>query len=366
MPQFRFVFLADSDVRLMPNAGDSPAAWAFEHGSTERVLVRDVLDHINGVPRHQKLCLNVVCEGGTLDDHLHDHARALAETTLILLSASSRAPTGDVEFFVAYETTPNENGRAFLQWLPASELPAPRTPAPHELMGEIWDAIQRAAAADAPLAQRVVLSMSWYRRAIRETEPLFRFTNLWLSLEALNPRLADAFEVSADERQGLSGVRRLLEELTGDRKTFRAAVKARQDILHVKRVLPVDVRRRVEPLLVSLDDAVAAGWRRLLSVPDRAAGPAAAVWPYPNRFIIRARLQPDAEGWSDHRHPWFDQELNITAREPAAPGKVTYDQSPKWTMQNAEDCTELSYELRGPVTPNPPHIEPGTEDAMSV
>jgi hypothetical protein len=46
---FRFVFLAASDARLMENAADSPAAWAFELSSTERVLVRDVVDLVSGI-----------------------------------------------------------------------------------------------------------------------------------------------------------------------------------------------------------------------------------------------------------------------------------------------------------------------------
>lgn len=229
----------------------------------------------------------------------------------------------------------------------------------------MWDAILGAAAADPSLAQRIVLSMSWYRRAVRETERLFRFSNLWLSLEASNPRLADLFNIPAQERQGLSGVRRLLEDLTGNDKTFKAAVKARNDLLHVNRVLPDEARGRIEPLLGSLDDAVVAGWRKLLSIADEVAGPTLAVWPYPNRYIIRARLQPDAEGWSDERHPWFDQTLELKAREPTAPGKVTYDQSPTWTMYHATDCTEFVLELRGAITPHPPRIESRREDGTS-
>lgn len=65
MALFRFVFLADSDARLMRNAGDDPAAWAFEQSYAERVLVRDVLDHLDGVPRHRKLCLTVVAMAPT-------------------------------------------------------------------------------------------------------------------------------------------------------------------------------------------------------------------------------------------------------------------------------------------------------------
>ena len=362
MAQFRFVFLANSDTRLMQNAADSPAEWAFVHGAAERVVVRDVVDQLDGVPRHVRLCLIVTCDGEALDDALHDHAHSLAETTLILISAASRAPTGDIEFFVAYEITPNANGRAFVQWLAAAELPEPRTPAPQDLMSAIWSGIYRAANDDPPLVQRVVLSMSWYRRALRETEVLFRFSNLWLSLEALNPRLADHFNVAPGDRKGLSGARLLLEEETGDREVFNRAVKARNDLLHANRVLPAAVRNRVEPLLKALDDAIVAGWRRLLSVPVEAAGPILPVWPHPSRYIVRARLQPDAEGWSEGRHPWFDQELKLAARAPIVPGKVTYDQSPTWTMHHAEDCSEFSYELRGAVTPNPATVESSPHD----
>lgn len=361
---FRFVFIAASDARLMERAADDPAEWIFEHSATEKVLVRDVVARTNEVPRHAMLNVQVTCSGTALTDDLFDHARALAETTLILISGASRAPTGDLDFFVAYETTPNAEGHSFLQWLAAAEVPAPRTPVSASLMGELWDAINTAASSDPPLAERVVLSMSWYRRALRETEPLFRFTNLWLALEAINPRLADDFDVPSDERQGLSGLRRHMEETsTNGRALFRASVKARNDLLHVNRVLPADVRQRIAPLIAPLDDALIAALRKLLLKPTSAAAfPASSVWPYPNRYIVRAKLQPDEEGWSKDRHPWFDQELNLKLREPAEAGKVTYDQSPTWTLNNAKQGTDLSYEFRGAETPHPPQTHAENDD----
>lgn len=355
------MFLVDSDVRLMPNAADDAGEWAFEHSPTERVLVRDVIDDINGVPRHRMLCLLVTCHGTDLDDSLLGHARELAESTLILLSASSRAQTADVEFFVAYEVSENEKGRAILQWLIVPDLPQPRTPAPHALNAEVWEAIHRAAADDQPLAQSVVLSMSWYRRALRETEVLFRFSNLWLSLETLTHPLADSFSIPPNKRGNLAGLRKFLVEQTGGNGTFKRANRARNDMFHGDHVLPAAIRATVEPMIGTLDDAVVSAWRRLLSISDEAVGPSVAVWPHPDRFIIRARLKPDEEGWSEARHPWFEQEdLNITGREPEAPGKIRYDVSPTWTARNtapADDDTEFSFEIRGGDRPNPPRIE---------
>lgn len=356
MARFRLVYLATTAVRIMEHAADSPAAWAFELSSTERVLVRDVVDQHDEVQRHQRLCLLVTCEGEDLDDELEQHARSLAETTLILLSAAGRAPTGDAEFFVGYEISDERDGRQFLQWLPAPELPEPRTPVPEALMGAIWDAINAATSSDPPLAQRAVLSMSLYRRSARETEVLFRFTNLWLALEAMNPRLADVYGVADDERQGLAGAKRLVDEVTGDPTVFGAAVKARNDLLHANRVLPEEIRRRVQPQLADLDRSVIAGWRKILSLPETLIWPASSVWPYPNRYVLRAVLQPDVEGWSEDRHPWFDMQIALEPKTAERLGQITYSQSAKFTMHNATNGSQIRFEQRGADSPHAPRV----------
>jgi hypothetical protein len=365
MRQFRFVFLANSDVRLMERAADPAASFRFELGSEGTALVRDVVEDHQGVPCHKLLNLQVTCERPDLDDATMAHARAVAETILLLLSAIARAPTGDVEFFVAYEITPGAVDRALLQWLPAPELPEPRTPAPHELLDEVWMKLHAAAEREPSLTERIVLSMSWYRRALRETEVLFRFSNLWLALEALNPRLCDYFNIPSAQRGGLPGLRQLLDEVAGT-GAFAQAVQARNDLLHVNRVRPDTIRALVEPIIRELDDAVVEGWGRLLEVAkDTRAAPSSSVWPYPNRYVLRATVRPDTEGWSENRHPWFDQIIALKLRQPARPGSITYDQSPTWTPHNVATAQLLSYEARGAETPNPPRSEgPGEIHVM--
>jgi hypothetical protein len=52
-----------------------------------------------------------------------------------------------------------------------------------------------------------------------------------------------------------------------------------------------------------------------------------------------------------------DKEVTMEPEEPAAPGKVTFSYSPTWTLHNAKQATDLSFELRGPETPHPPTVE---------
>jgi hypothetical protein len=151
--------------------------------------------------------------------------------------------------------------------------------------------------------------------------------------------------------------RRLLETVLGEDTTFKTLVGSRNDLLHANRVLPEDIRARVEPLMTKLDDALVLGWRELLGVPTDCVGPKSSVRPYPMRFVLRAVLQPDDEGWSENRHPWFEYTIRLSPREPDEPGQVKYDQTPQFTMRNASNCTELHFEHRGPDVPNPVRIE---------
>jgi hypothetical protein len=355
--RFRFVYLANSDVRLMEKAADPPGRFCFEHSPTELVVVRDVIDYLDGVPRHRMLDVQVTCDGDSLNETTLAHAHALAESTLILLSAVARAPTGDVQFVVAYEITPGAEACALLQYLAADEVPAPRTPAPSEFLQGIWTATYTAVASDPPLATRVIISMSWYRRALRELDDLFRFSNLWLACEALNPRLCDEYSIPNNERGGLPGMRRLLQEVLGEDITFKAAVAARNDLLHANRVLPEDIRRRVRPIISKLDDALIEGWRILLALPKDAEVPQSSVRPYPSGYVLQAMVRPDAEGWSEDRHPQFGQIIQLKAQEPERPGDVKYEQSPTWKLRNALEFSHFSYGHLGPETPNPYRVE---------
>ena len=42
--------------------------------------------------------------------------------------------------------------------------------------------------------------MSWFRQALEETDPLFRFHKLWIGVEALNPLLDEHYEIPTDQR----------------------------------------------------------------------------------------------------------------------------------------------------------------------
>ena len=359
MPEYCFVFAAESHVRLMQKPSEPPGAARFEWSPTESVRVRDMLDELDGVPRHRLLGIEVTCEADTLDDAFAG-ANALAETTLILLACAARAPTRRADFVLAYEITRNADEREFLQWLDVPELPETRIPAPQRLLGELLYKLQEASVEDPPLGQRVTLSMSWYRRALRETEVLFRFTNLWLALEALNPRLCDHYQIPQDQRKGLPGLKRLLSESTGTDATFGQAVKARNDLLHATRALPDDIRHGVEPLLPALDQALIAGWRTLLKLSETPEVQS-SVWPSPVRFVVRATVRPDAEGWSENRPPRFELSNELELSEPDEAGNLSFNLSPTWTLHAMSSARDIQFELRGPETPNPLKITSADE-----
>src|SRR4051812_31755808 len=91
--------------------------------------------------------------------------------------------------------------------------------------------------------------------------------------------------------------------------------------------------------------------QRTVSVPRRRCGHIQSF----SCFV--GLLQPDDDGWSEDRHPWFEYTIKLSPREPDQPGQIKFDQTPKLTMRNAKNCTELQFEHRGPDVPNPVRIE---------
>src|ERR1700733_1212271 len=152
MPEFRFIFAVEGHVRLAQHPTEGPAAATFEW-DRDTVRLRDMIDEREGVPRHRILGVEVSCRGGALDT-LFDHASELAETTLILVSCAARAPTMSADFLLAYETTPDADERAFLQWVPVPEMPQARIAAPEELLGALFYKVQEAVEENPKLGQR--------------------------------------------------------------------------------------------------------------------------------------------------------------------------------------------------------------------
>jgi hypothetical protein len=342
----------------MAKAADPARAMRFEfadHAGT--VLVRDQLEDRGGIPCHAGLELQVATEGSVLDGRTFEQARAAAETVLMLLSGASRAPTQDVEARLAYELPLAGEASALKQWFDASEIPPTPVPVPVAALGALWHAINETAVDQPELAQRVIISMSWYRRALREVEDLYRFQQLWLAFEAIEPRLAEAYEVPPSERAGFQGLRRLANEVGGGSELVSAALGVRRDLFHTRRVLPDDMRARIRPVLAQLDRLVTSAWWKLLELPADAGLPASSVRPFRQRFIVWTDVAPDDQGWSEDRHPYFDLELALTRRAPAAPGQVTYSTSPSFTLRNAESRGDLQFEQRGPETSAPPHVQ---------
>jgi hypothetical protein len=66
-----------------------------------------------------------------------------------------------------------------------------------------------------------MLSLSWHRLGMSETDPLTRFLILWLASEALGPLLREHYHV---EGQGFQGLRALAEKLGEGGSAFITAV----------------------------------------------------------------------------------------------------------------------------------------------
>jgi hypothetical protein len=353
----RFVLTAHGDVRLMANAADPPGAMRFEFADDAgTVFVRDQLEDRSGIPYHAGLELQVAIQGSALDGRTFERAHAGAETILMLLSAASRAPTANVEPRLAYELPVTGKASALKQWFDASEIPPTPVPVPVPALDALWRAVHEMAVNRPELAQRVIISMSWYRRALREVEDLYRFQQLWLAFEAIDPSLADAYRLPASERAGFQGLRRLADEVGGGSQLVSTALGVRRDLFHTRRVLPDHMRARIRPVLAQLDRLVTAAWWKLLELPDDAVLPASSVRPFPQRFVVWMDVAPDEQGWSEDRHPHFDLQLAFARQAPAAPGQVTFSTSPSVTLHNAVSRGDLHFEQWGPETSAPPYV----------
>ena len=112
----------------------------------------------------------------TADDVLSaaDAAKNWAESVLTLLTGAARAPAGPAELEVAYEITPGIREREFAQWYTDVPVLLGKTPVTREAFGALFEPLLvfDPGISDERLSHRMMLSVSWHRLAMAETDRL--------------------------------------------------------------------------------------------------------------------------------------------------------------------------------------------------
>jgi hypothetical protein len=355
--RFRIVYSTETQFRLMERPGDPPARWTFnftEEPDSATVRVRDFVSTEDEIPWHRGLELEVDVVAGDLDEAISSGGQ-WAETALTLLAAAGRAPATPAEPQVAYEITPDVREREFAQWYTDLPILVGKTPVPRDAFAALFNPLLAGppGTTDRRLTQRLLLSLSWHRLAMSETDPLTRFLILWLAFEALEPLLRHHYGV-AD--QGFQGLRALADELGEGGSAFITDVLGlRRDLFHTRRVPIDDMKERASECLRRLQRLLVAGWLTLLGRPqsELALFPEQAVVPYPARLIVFATIvQQDETLWDSSRHPHFEGELRPIRVDTGDPRDVGVSFETKLTARNAEGMQLRRMEIRGPEGPS--------------
>jgi hypothetical protein len=348
---FRIVFTSATSLRLMDKAADDPSTWGFPFDSVpvRLVTVRDIVALEQGLPRHLGLEFAVEMEGDGLDQAA-SAARTWAESVAFTLAAARRAPVGRLAYLVAYEITPGIDEREFRQWFWDPPIPVSKPVADPGVLGPLRDQME-AAAEDSEAAERLpraVISLGWFRQALDETDPLFRFHKLWVAVEALNAPLDDLFEIPKNGRSGFQGVRRLCEESGFGSRLVSEALNLRRHLYHAMGASSTDeLRRTAEALMPRLESVCIAAWKRLLHIG--ADFPATSVWPYPLHFRVDGVAHhKDESKWGPGAHPHLEANFNFERVATDDPGEVTFQLSTRYTVRNMDGFGALAHGLWGP------------------
>ena len=353
MGRYRVLFRAQSHLRLVERPDDAPFRWLLpiNQGSGSETLteVVDVIEEQSGVPVHLGLEVQVELDAASIDEAV-EAARAQAETTLIFLASSARAPVGPATEFLAYEVTRGVEERALIQWFSDIPITLGHAVVPQELFGQLFERVFTSQ--DERLQWRLGLSFSWYRAALDEADALTRFLHLWIGFEAVGPLLADLYAVKA---AGFGGIRALTEEHGVGDDVISQALGLRRDLFHARRVFPRDLRARADVLVPKIEELLLAAWARLLELDlNKLKMPERSVAPWPVRLIVRAVLhQADASQWAPGHHPHFEGVIS-QRRAPSEPGKLSIEYPHRLELVNAARAGSVEVELWGPDLPNTP------------
>lgn len=358
MGRYTVVLKSASQLRLMDKTVGRPGLWLLNREAPDdtEVRVRDDVLEENEIPWHRGMMFEVTCEAPTIDDAT-EAARGEAEATATLMAAAARAPIGPARPVLAVDVTPGIEDRSFLQWVYGGAVVVGKTVVTPPAFGAFHGALLERGSpgtTDRRLLERALLSLSWYRLALGETDALTRFMHLWLAVEAMEPLLADHFGCDS---QGFGGLRALAEtQQTNDpgagSKRVSAALGVRRALFHSLRVNVQELKERAREQIEFAESLVHRGWGVILGVGDLEARlPTASVTAFDSYVLIRATIVQQDETFGG-KLPYMVSELEPYRVNPDDPDNLNVSYRGKLTLRNADVARLHRLEIRGPQGPN--------------
>jgi hypothetical protein len=336
----------------MKKAGERPNSWRLPYtsGEARMVTVRDLVQIEQGLPRHLGFEYSVELEAPGVDQAAAAGKR-WAETVAFMLSSATRAPVGRLHLQLAYEITPGIRERDFRQWFWDPPIPVSKPSVNRVAFGELRERIDQLAGDEAneKLVWRTVLSMSWFRQGLDETDPIFRFHKLMVAVEALNPLLDEYYEIAEGDRRGFQGLRRLADEAGLGAAWLSTALNVRRKLFHGLRVTAEELRADAQAVLDDLEALCVRAWKLLLRI--EATFPEESVVPYPLQVKIHGKLiQEDASRWSADNHPHLEPHWDLQQVEAKGdPQDVTFKMTGTYTVRNVDAFAgPIAREMWGP------------------
>lgn len=218
------------------------------------VTVRDLVEIEQGLPRHLGFEYSVELEAPDIEQAAAAGNR-WAETVAFMLSSTTRAPVGRLYLQLAYEITPGVPERDFRQWFRDPPIPVSKPSVNRAAFGELRERIDELAGYEGnqKLVWRTVLSLSWFRQGLEETDPIFRFHKLMVAAEALNPLLDERYGIPENDRRGFQGLRRLADEVGLGAAWVSNALNVRRKLFHGLRVTAEELRSDAQAVLSDLE-----------------------------------------------------------------------------------------------------------------
>ena len=263
---------------------------------------------------------------------------------------------------LAYEITPDIEERDFRQWYWDPPVPIAKPSVDQRIFGELRgriDALANNRAAERVL-WRSIVSLSWFRQALEETDAIFRFHKLWVAVEALNPLLDEHYNIPTDERAGFQGLRKLAEQAGLGSTCVSESLNLRRELYHAIRATPDDLRRRADSLMADVEALCVAGWKLLLRL--RESFPEESVVPHPlNIRVDGVLVHRDESVWNAGSHPFLEATFNFEKVPARDPRDVTFKMSATYSVRNTDGFRAMSQGMWGPTGYQPLTFEGETQ-----
>lgn len=346
---FRAVFHSDTRVRLRQQATDPAGEWTFRFDAPGNVVraegvVRDsVRVDEEGIPWQPGLEVAVEVEAEGVEE-AEAVALSVAETALFMLACARRAPVRQAKLHVLYEIGPDVSERVFRQVFWGFPVPTGHATADQDAIVQLWNQLMTVSDR---IQHRVVVSLSWFRLALEEADPLMRFVRLWLAAEALDPLLRDLYGLKQYEESqpepvekkkppSNPGLRELERRTFGDAsEVIRGALKLRWAVFHPQRKTRLQLLAMAKPVNGPLEDLIVAGWRAALGMTEDPF-PETSVGPETMNFILDGLIVDyDVTQLPSGAHPHMVLTSNPhQLQAPTAPGSITVTSKPTFTLVN--------------------------------